>query len=71
MSTLHSGNGSDTHPRAGTIIWGTVAVVIGVLILLGELTGIILDPVLVVMVLLIGTGAALIVGGILSMNRRR
>ncbi|WP_323959146.1 hypothetical protein GC088_11450 [Arthrobacter sp. JZ12] len=71
MSTRHTGNDPKTSPRAGTIIWGAVAVVIGVLILLGELTGIVLDPVLVVMVLLIGTGAALIVGGVLSMNRRR
>ena len=43
---------------------------IGLLVLTGELTGLVLDPVLVVMVLLVGTGVALIIGGILSMNRR-
>lgn len=71
MSTLHPNrHDDDARPRAGTIIWGALAMVIGLLVLAGELTGLVLDPVLVFMVLLIGTGAALIVGGILSMNRR-
>ena len=71
MSTLYPNqHDKDARPRAGTIIWGSLAIVIGVLVLAGELTGLVLDPVLVVMVLLIGTGVALIVGGILSMNRR-
>lgn len=71
MSTLYSNqHDDDTRPRAGTIIWGVLAIVIGVLVLGGELLGLVFDPVLVVMVLLVGTGAALIVGGILSMNRR-
>ncbi|MFJ6279762.1 hypothetical protein [Arthrobacter subterraneus] len=71
MSTLHPNrNDDDARPRAGTIIWGGLAMVIGLLVLAGELTGLVLDPVLVFMVLLISTGAALIVGGILSMNRR-
>lgn len=71
MSTLYPNkHDDDTRLRAGTIIWGTLAIIIGILVLAGELTGLVLDPVLVVMVLLVGTGVALIVGGILSMNRR-
>lgn len=76
MSTLYPGkhnptkHDDDARPRAGTIIWGVLAIVIGLLVLTGELTGLVLDPVLVVMVLLVGTGVALIIGGILSMNRR-
>ena len=76
MSTLYpnkhnpNNHDDDARPRAGTIIWGVLAIVVGMLVLAGELTGLVLDPVLVVMVLLVGTGVALIVGGILSMNRR-
>lgn len=71
MSTVYPNrHDDDARPRAGTIIWGVLAIVIGLLVLAGELTGLVLDPVLVVMVLLVGTGVALIVGGILSMNRR-
>lgn len=72
MSTLHSSrHDDDARPRVGTIIWGLVAVVIGALVLIGELTGLVFDPVLVFMVLLVGAGAALIIGGLLSMNRRK
>ena len=76
MSTLYPSkqnpnkHDDDPRPRAGTIIWGVLAIVIGNLVLAGELTGLVLDPVLVAMVLLVGTGVALIIGGILSMNRR-
>jgi predicted phage tail protein len=71
VSTLYPNrHDDDAPPRAGTIIWGLVAIVIGVLVLAVELTGLVLDPVLVVMALLVCTGVALIVGGILSMNRR-
>ncbi|GAA2172388.1 hypothetical protein GCM10009784_02640 [Arthrobacter parietis] len=76
MSTLYPSkqnpnkHDDDARPRAGTIIWGVLAIVIGILVLAGELTGLVLDPVLVAMVLLVGTGVALIIGGILSMNRR-
>ncbi|WP_309071919.1 hypothetical protein [Arthrobacter sp.] len=71
MSTLYSHqHDDDTRPRAGTIIWGALAIIIGTLVLAGELIGLVFDPVLVVMVLLVGTGLALIIGGVLSMNRR-
>lgn len=72
MSTLHPHNYDDdaTRARPGTIIWGAVAVIIGALILAGELTGVMLDPVLVVMGLLVGTGLALVIGGVVSMSRR-
>ncbi|NJC23188.1 putative phage tail protein [Arthrobacter pigmenti] len=72
MSSIHTTNHDDgaTRVRPGTIIWGVVTIVIGALILAGALTDIMLDPVLVVMALLIGTGLSLVVGGVLSMTRR-
>ncbi|GAB3531201.1 hypothetical protein GCM10027403_01290 [Arthrobacter tecti] len=72
MSSIHTTNHDDgaTRVRPGTIIWGVVTIVVGALILAGALTDIMLDPVLVVMALLIGTGLALVVGGVLSMTRR-
>lgn len=57
-------------PRVGTVVWGLITVIVGILLLTAELTNIALDPGLVFMGLLIGAGLALVVGGILSMTRR-
>lgn len=73
MSTVLPPNHDDggaSRARPGTIVWGLVTIIIGALILAGELTGILLDPMLVAMVLLIGAGLALVVGGVVSMARR-
>ena len=53
-------------PRVGTIVWGLVLAVVGALILTVQLTGVRLDTGMVVLGLLIGAGAALVIGGLLA-----
>ncbi|WP_026549144.1 hypothetical protein [Arthrobacter sp. Br18] len=61
---------SPRRPRAGTIVWGAVILVIGSLVLLNQLTDLRFDAGIVLMGLLVGAGAALVVGGALSMVRK-
>ncbi|WP_049822259.1 hypothetical protein [Arthrobacter sp. H41] len=61
---------STRRPRAGTIIWGAVILAVGSLVLLNQLTDIRFDTGVVLMGLLVGTGAALVIGGALSMVRK-
>ena len=52
--------------RVGTIVWGLVLAVAGALILTVQLTGVRLDTGMVLLGLLIGAGAALVIGGLLA-----
>ncbi|MGW9403273.1 hypothetical protein ACWGQ2_04795 [Arthrobacter sp. NPDC055585] len=52
--------------RVGTIVWGLVLAVAGALILTVQLTGLRLDTGMVLLGLLIGAGAALVIGGLLA-----
>ncbi|MBG6182350.1 hypothetical protein IWX65_000279 [Arthrobacter sp. CAN_A214] len=61
---------STRRPGPGTIVWGAVILVIGSLVLLNQLTDIQFDTGIVLMGLLVGTGAALVIGGALAMARK-
>ncbi|MHA7153913.1 hypothetical protein [Arthrobacter sp. TMN-50] len=61
----------DRSVRTGTVVWGLIAIAVGVLVLLSQLVDINLDTGLVLMGLLVGTGAALVVGGLVSMASRK
>ncbi|MBG6216334.1 hypothetical protein IWX75_000778 [Arthrobacter sp. CAN_A6] len=61
---------STRRPRPGTIVWGAVILAIGSLVLLNQLTDIQFDTGIVLMGLLVGTGAALVIGGALAMARK-
>lgn len=52
--------------RVGTIVWGLVLAAAGALILAVQLTGVRLDAGVVLLGLLIGAGAALVIGGLLA-----
>ncbi|WP_228529096.1 hypothetical protein [Arthrobacter gandavensis] len=52
--------------RVGTIVWGLVLAAAGALVLTVQLTGIRLDTGMVLLGLLIGAGAALVIGGLLA-----
>lgn len=54
------------HVRTGTIVWGLLLIAAGVLILAWLLTDITLDPVVVLLGLTLGAGAALLIGGAVS-----
>lgn len=64
-------DGGDRSVRAGTVVWGLIAIAVGVLVLLSQLVEINLDTGLVLMGLLVGTGIALVVGGLVSMAGRK
>lgn len=56
--------------RVGTIVWGLVLAALGGLILAVQLTGLQLDAGMVLLGVLIGAGAALVVGGLISVLGR-
>ena len=67
----------ETHeaesPRVpvGTLVFGSVAVVLGLLLLGGLLYGFALNPAYVAVGLLVGAGALMIIGGIAAGRRSR
>lgn len=52
--------------RTATIVWGLLIMAAGILLLAWLLTDITLDPMAVLLGLLIGAGAALLIGGTVS-----
>lgn len=64
--------GAGRHPaRVGTIVWGTVVLVAGILVILSSQLSINLDPGLTAMWLLLGAGAAMVAGGAVKLLRRK
>ena len=61
----------DRRPRVGTIIWGLIAVAVGLLVLAGTWWDISFNWAYVMIALLIGSGIALVVAGVLSATRNR
>ncbi|WP_262105841.1 hypothetical protein [Arthrobacter sp. Marseille-P9274] len=60
-----------TGPSTGTIVWGLVAVAVSLLVLLSVIFGLSFDFGQVLIVLLIGSGLALVAGGIWGVLRTR
>ncbi|GAA3294528.1 hypothetical protein ACFFON_12295 [Arthrobacter citreus] len=52
--------------RTSTIVWGLLLTAAGVLILVWLLTDIVFDPLVVLLGLTLGAGAALLIGGAVS-----
>jgi ABC-type nickel/cobalt efflux system permease component RcnA len=72
MSTQTTNDGGViTGPSAGTIVWGLIAVAVSLLVLLGVVFGISFDFGQVLIALLIGSGLALVAGGIWGVLRTR
>jgi hypothetical protein len=61
----------ERRPRVGTIIWGLIAVAVGLLVLAGTWWDISFNWAYVMIALLIGSGIALVVAGVLSATRNR
>lgn len=60
------------HPaRVGTIVWGAVVLVAGILVILSSQLAITLDPGLTAMWLLLGAGAAMVAGGAVKLLHRK
>ena len=56
--------------RVGTVVWGLTVVALAALIIISRLGIVALNGTYVLIVLMIGAGAALIVGGLVSASRR-
>ncbi|MFE4227438.1 hypothetical protein ACFRJ8_06100 [Arthrobacter sp. NPDC056886] len=56
--------------RVGTVVWGLTVVALAALIIISRLGIVALDGTYVLIGLMIGAGAALIVGGLVSARRR-
>lgn len=59
----------DSPARVGTIVWGLIVVALAVLIIVAQLGIVALNGTYVVIGLMIGAGAALVIGGLLSARR--
>ncbi|WP_245413345.1 hypothetical protein [Arthrobacter celericrescens] len=64
--TNGSGTGQEPGPRVGTVVWGLVIVALAALIIISKLGLIALNANYVLIGLMIGAGAALIIGGLVS-----
>jgi len=56
--------------RVGTIVWGLVVVALAALIIISQLGIVVLNGTYVLIGLMIGAGAALVIGGLLSARGR-
>jgi hypothetical protein len=59
----------DFPARVGTIVWGLIVVALAVLIIVAQLGIVALNGTYVLIGLMIGAGAALVIGGLLSARR--
>jgi len=67
--TAESASGPATT-RVGTVVWGLVVLALAVLIIIAQLGVVTLNGTYVLIGLMIGAGAALVVGGLLSARKR-
>ncbi|MET4589169.1 hypothetical protein [Arthrobacter sp. 754] len=63
-------NQAEPTARVGTVVWGLIVVALAALIIVGQLGIITLNGTYVLIGLMIGAGAALVVGGLLSARKR-
>ena len=61
---------AEAPARVGTIVWGLVVLALAVLITVSQLGIVVLNGTYVLIGLMIGAGAALVVGGLLSARKR-
>ncbi|WP_353712742.1 hypothetical protein [Arthrobacter sp. K5] len=61
---------AEAPARVGTIVWGLVVLALAVLIVISQLGIVVLNGTYVVIGLMIGAGAALVIGGLLSARKR-
>jgi membrane-associated phospholipid phosphatase len=56
--------------RVGTVVWGLIVLALAALIIISRLGLVVLNGTYVLIGLMIGAGAALVIGGLLSARRR-
>lgn len=60
---------ADPTARVSTIVWGLVVLALAILIIISQLGLVVLNGTYVLIGLMIGAGAALVIGGLLSARR--
>jgi membrane-associated phospholipid phosphatase len=60
---------ADSTARVSTIVWGLVVLALAILIIISQLGLVVLNGTYVLIGLMIGAGAALVIGGLLSARR--
>jgi len=63
-------HGGPSSARVGTVVWGLIVLALAALIIIGQLGIVALNGTYVLIGLMIGAGAALVVGGLLSARGR-
>jgi hypothetical protein len=63
-------HGGRSPARVGTVVWGLIVLALAALIIIGQLGIVALNGTYVLIGLMIGAGAALVVGGLLSARGR-
>ena len=61
---------AEAPARVGTIVWGLVVLALAVLIVISQLGIVVLNGTYVLIGLMIGAGAALVIGGLLAARKR-
>jgi hypothetical protein len=69
-STTGTDEPAEAPARVGTIVWGLVVLALAVLIVISQLGIVVLNGTYVLIGLMIGAGAALVIGGLLSARKR-
>ncbi|MFP3460214.1 hypothetical protein R5O87_05115 [Arthrobacter globiformis] len=69
-STPGTDEPAEAPARVGTIVWGLVVLALAVLIVISQLGIVVLNGTYVLIGLMIGAGAALVIGGLLSARKR-
>ena len=68
-TAAHTGSVPPTGARVGTIVWGLIVLALAALIIIAQLGIVTLNGTYVLIGLMIGAGAALVVGGLLSARK--
>jgi hypothetical protein len=63
-------HGGPSSARVGTVVWGLIVLALAALIIIGQLGIVALNGTYVLIGLMLGAGAALVVGGLLSARGR-
>lgn len=68
--TAGARHGGPAQARVGTVVWGLIVLALAALIIIGQLGIVVLNGTYVLIGLMIGAGAALVIGGLLSARGR-
>ena len=69
-TTAGSGTGKASPARVGTVVWGLIVLALAALTIVAQLGFVTLNGTYVLIGLMIGAGAALVAGGLLSARKR-